>query len=131
MLVMLLPCADTVVTFEVTLANTGSVRLTNVALTIPAWTTRVTCNPDTATWTIQPHSSVVCQVTHTFTQDTFEQGDKLLTASAIATQVTAAVTSPVVTVATVHSHNLVVTPGACTMPATGNRFTARKGCRRV
>jgi hypothetical protein len=114
--------ADTVVTFEVTLANTGSVRLTNVALTLPAWTTKVNCSVAGTTWTIQPHSTVVCYAQHSFTQDTFEAGDKSFVASATAAEIGSGavpVASPAVTVTTVHQHNLVVTPGACTMPASG------------
>lgn len=106
-------------TFELVLANTGSVRLTNVALTIPAWTAKVNCTPPGTTWTIQPHSNVVCYVQHTFTQDSFEAGDKSFTASATATEVTAAVTSPEVTVTTQRQHNLIVTPGTCTIPING------------
>jgi hypothetical protein len=115
-----------VVTFEVTLTNTGSVRLTNVALTIPAWTTKVNCSAVGSTWTIQPHSKVTCYVQHSFTQDSLEAGDKSFTASATATELvaagTASVTSAAVAVATVRQHNLVVTPGACTMPSSGEHF---------
>lgn len=93
---LLTPSAADVVTYTVTATNTGSLRLTNLAITIPT-VTNLVCSygADNTTINTALTSSVVleldavvqCVGTYTFTQDDIESPPKVVAATATSTTV--------------------------------------------
>lgn len=103
------------VTFTVTATNTGAVRLKNMVLQLPGWAVLANCTSSLPA-VVDPHKSLTCHASYTFSQDVYEAGPLSFVAAVKPDELNTSVVSSAAVVQPVYTASLDYHQGPCSLP---------------